>query len=145
MQIISGVGLILFEPKGKTLVLRELKSKPHYGKYAGMLSIPLETIEDGETKESALKRLMHEEIGEEIGKKIAVEVTFLNEFFIELSATHSVRLFIFTGIAGHEFVARPNDTDVEYYGWMSLRDIMQLNPKSLRQEIMPICVAMNAR
>lgn len=131
MQIIFGVGLILFAPTGKVLVLRELKSKPHNGKYSGMLSIPFETMEEGETKESALKRLIHEEIGREV----TADLVFFKEFLVELNVNHSVQLFVFTGTVTHQFVACPNDTDVEYYGWMSPQDILRLNPENRRKEV----------
>ena len=144
MQIIHGIGFFLSSPAGKILMVRELKSKPHYGKSAGMLSVPFETIEDGETKESAIRRLIHEEIGG-IEIEIITEPVFFKEFLIKLSAIHSVRLSVFTGIVADEFAAHPNDTDVEYYGWMSLQDILRLNPSGVRQEMIPICMAMNAR
>lgn len=131
MNIVRGVGLILFEPTGKILLLRELKSKPRNGKYSGMLSVPLETMEERETKESALNRLIYEEIGTEI----TTSPVFFKEFFIELSDNQSVQLFIFKGTVDREFVARPNDTDVEYYGWMSPQDILQLDLQSRRQEV----------
>lgn len=131
MNIVRGVGIVLFGPTGRVLVLRELKSKPHNGKHAGMLSIPFETIEDGETKESALGRLIYEEIG----VKITAPPVFFREFFIELSDNQCVQLFVFNGNVDREFVARPNDTDVEHYGWMSPQDILQLDSQNRRQEV----------
>lgn len=59
---LRAVALILVEPRGDILVLQETKAKPHIGKHAGMYSIPMETIRDGETHESALHRLFREEL-----------------------------------------------------------------------------------
>jgi 8-oxo-dGTP pyrophosphatase MutT (NUDIX family) len=137
MKIICGVGLLLREPAGKVLILRELQSKPHYGKYAGMLTLPFETIEDGETTYDALRRLIHEEIGVEI-VEIAVDLVSFKEFFIELSGDYSAQLFVFTGTVTQQFIACPNDTDVEYYDWMSPQDILRLDPRHRRQEVVPI-------
>ncbi|MBL7057780.1 NUDIX hydrolase [Patescibacteria group bacterium] len=61
-----GVGLILRNPVGDILVHQELMSKPWLGKEIGDYSIPMETIELGETVQSCLNRLLFEEVGEDV-------------------------------------------------------------------------------
>lgn len=57
-----GVALIVSNPRGEVLIVRELESKPHIGKYAGMFSPPMETSQDGEPDCLALARLVDEEL-----------------------------------------------------------------------------------
>ncbi|MBI5405382.1 MAG: NUDIX hydrolase [Candidatus Kerfeldbacteria bacterium] len=59
---IRGVALIVINPSGHIMVLQELEDKPHLGKYAGMWSIPMETLEPSETHYAGLRRLMTEEL-----------------------------------------------------------------------------------
>jgi len=61
-DIIRGVALILENDESEILILQEFQSKPHFGKYAGMFSIPMETSEPGEPDISALDRLVSEEL-----------------------------------------------------------------------------------
>ena len=139
MKIVHGVGLLLFEPTGKMLLLTELISKPHYNKFAGMVTPPLETIEDGETRDKALERLIPEEIGEdEDGEPIKIVSAFFKEFLIKLSDTHSVQLYVYTGTVEEAFVAHPNDTDIAYFGWMHPRELLQLDVDKRRREVEPI-------
>ncbi len=58
----EGVALILTNPLGQILTLKELGCKPQIGKCAGMRSIPMETIERRESRAEALWRLVHEEL-----------------------------------------------------------------------------------
>lgn len=59
---VRGVALIVVNPSGEVLVLQEFHAKPHFGKYAGMLSIPMETSRSGEPDHAALERLVAEEL-----------------------------------------------------------------------------------
>lgn len=61
-QRIRGVALILSNPKGSILILQEFVDKPHFGKLAGMFSIPMETSHPGEADIEALRRLHKEEL-----------------------------------------------------------------------------------
>ena len=137
MKIVYGVGLLLFEPTGKLLVLRELESKPYYNKKAGMLSPPLETIEKGETNRQAVQRLIYEEIGGSVEEKPC----FFESFLIKLSKEFSVRLHVYRCNTQKEFVAYPNDTDIEYYGWMHPYEILELATQKRRREVEPILLS----
>ena len=57
-----GVALIVSDPLGEVLIVRELESKPHIGKCAGMFSPPMETSHNGEPDCLALARLVDEEL-----------------------------------------------------------------------------------
>jgi len=62
VQRIRGVALIVQNPEGKILVLQEYESKPHFGKYPGMFSIPMETSKPNESDYCAVARLIKEEL-----------------------------------------------------------------------------------
>ncbi len=62
MEIIRGVALIVADPHGRILLLREFESKPQFGKAAGMRSIPMETAGPGELNVTTLRRLVTEEL-----------------------------------------------------------------------------------
>jgi len=134
MKIVSSVGLVLFDPEGRILMLKELESKPHYGKVAGMLSVPIETIEEGEMVDQTLRRLVIEEIGEPIYSLLS----YSKRLMITLNDNFTERMFVYVGLCHKSFVAHPNDTDVEYFGWMPPKAIMDLAPGQLRLEMEPI-------
>jgi len=59
---VRGVALIVQNPEGEILVLQEHESKPRFGKYHGMFSIPMETSEPNETDRCTITRLIEEEL-----------------------------------------------------------------------------------
>jgi hypothetical protein len=61
---VRGVALIVQSPHDwkNILIIRELESKPHLGKYPGMFSIPMETSRPDEEDEAAIARLVSEEL-----------------------------------------------------------------------------------
>jgi len=61
-QRVRGVALIVQNPAGEILVLQEHESKPRFGKYCGMFSIPMETSEPNETDHCTIARLIKEEL-----------------------------------------------------------------------------------
>ncbi len=62
---IRGVALIIKHPgTERILILRENEDKPWLGKLAGMWSIPMETLHDGEAHDAAVRRLIHEELSD---------------------------------------------------------------------------------
>jgi hypothetical protein len=134
MRIVSGVGLLLFDSDGRILLLEELESKLHYCKVAGMLSIPIETIKERETCNLAIERL----IVEEVGVPIAEAPSFFKEFMIKLNDRFTERLFVFMGVCEKSFVARPNDTDIAYYGWFLPQNILDFPPGKVRVEVEPV-------
>lgn len=65
METRLGVALILFRDEGyeEVFFVREKKSKPEIAKVKGQLSVPMETVEPGETPITAVQRLIIEEVG----------------------------------------------------------------------------------
>lgn len=126
-----GVGLILLaKTTGRMLVLRELRGKPEIEKKAGMISFPLETAKQGERKENTAQRLIIEEIGIPL---FASPVFFGGEFQI---VSNAITLASY-GVCNNEFVATPKDNDVEFFGWMFPKEM--LNPNNfVRKEVCPI-------
>lgn len=59
---VRGVALVITNPVGEILILQEFEHKPHLGKFFGMFSIPMETSLPGEDDDSALRRLLEEEV-----------------------------------------------------------------------------------
>jgi len=131
VNIIKGVGLLLFEPQGKLLVLRELQDKPHIKKEAGMLSFPLETTEGNETFEETLWRLVSQEIG--VALAMHAEEIGRFKFFYDTCTVHAC---MFAAHVQQTFIARPTDTDIIYHGWMHPTDLLEVVHK--RVEVAPI-------
>ncbi len=134
MKIVRSVGLILFDSVGRVLLVKELESKIHYGKVAGMITVPIETIKNGENRVQALRRLLKEEIGEQIEGPIS----FYEEFLIRLNDAFTERLYVYKSACKNSFIAHPNDTDIEHFGWMLPQEIYKFSPGRIRLEVEPI-------
>jgi ADP-ribose pyrophosphatase YjhB (NUDIX family) len=134
MKVVSSVGLLLFDSTGRILILKELEDKPHYRKVAGMLSFPIETVEEGEVADQTFRRLLHEEVG----TTFEGEFNFFKEHRIRLNKTYTENMSIYIGVCGIGFEAQPQDTDVQFYGWMFPRRILSLPPKQIRVEVKPV-------
>lgn len=131
MKIVSSVGLILFDWAGRLLLLRELESKLHYGKVAGMLSVPIKTVEQGEVSSQTLRRLLIDEIGVPVHGRI----DFFNRLYIKLNDAYTESIFVYFGVCKSSFVAQPRDANIEHFGWMLPRDIIDLNHGQTRLEV----------
>lgn len=111
-EIITGVGLILTNPSGQLVVVRERTSKPAVGKVAGMITFPLETVEEGEHPEKGtLPRLLTEEVGAVAGMKRPRLLGFYHVTVNTVTIAYVARCesVIFSPAAGEE---------VEACGWM---------------------------
>jgi len=127
----TGVGLILIaETTGRLLILRELKSKPEIEKEAGMISFPLETVKNGEAKETALQRLIFEEIGIDL----QINPTFFGGIFSIVQNAQTVAAYAF---CEKEFKPHPTDNDIEYFGWLLPQELMH-HDVPIRKEVLPI-------
>lgn len=127
----TGVGLILIaRDTRRILVLRELRNKPEIEKLAGMVSFPLETMEEGEDKGQVVRRLVDEEIGIKISEE---PVFFGGDFFIVRNA----RTLAAYAFCDAEFVPRPSDGDVQFYGWL-YPDELACSEIFIRKEVGPI-------
>ncbi|MDO8514783.1 MAG: NUDIX hydrolase [bacterium] len=59
---LRAVALIVANPVGEILVLQEFVTKAHIGKFAGMWSIPMETVDPGQDSMATLSQLHLEEL-----------------------------------------------------------------------------------
>lgn len=59
---VRAVALIVENLDGAIMVLQEFETKPYLGKYTGMYSIPMETLQPNEPNNEALQRLIREEL-----------------------------------------------------------------------------------
>lgn len=131
MTIVHGVAFLLFEPFGHLLVLRELINKPHDAERVNTLSFPMETIESGEAPDQTIIRLIHEEIG----VAIARPPIFFKEINVQISDIFFVTEYLFLGTCDKAFVAQPNDSDVEFFGWLTPEELLA---QHVRREVVPI-------
>lgn len=134
MTIVDGVGLLLIGPDDRIFLLRELRGKAHFGKAAGMVSFPIETIEPNETSFQALGRL----IKEEIGVSMLNLPMFFKKFMINLNGIYTEQLFMYQLRCPENFVATPDDDDVEHFGWLLPNQILELGAGRIRLEVRPV-------
>lgn len=126
--MLQGVGLILLNPCGRIIVIKELVAKPEIKKEAGMHSMPLETVRPGEAPREAVERL----IKEELGPRIVVE-EFESFGVLRIANT---RIFGYWGLNNqpyHDF--EPVSQDVEIHGWYEPDEIRQM---FIRRETVPL-------
>lgn len=130
-MIPTGVGLIIISRDShRILVMRELKAKELVKKEVGMISFPLETVEEGETHLGTARRLIQEEIGVDIDDEPKI---FCDPVVI-VPGTQTLGAFV---VVDSEFRAEPNDSDVAFHGWAHIEDLMQ-EKAFVRRETVPI-------
>jgi hypothetical protein len=138
-KVIVGVGFLMFtlERVPRLFVVKELKGKPTIFKESGMLSFPLETMEeiDGGVVENTIWRLIEEEIGTDqtLVKILGVEQ---RRFKLipgrdDIETVYGYGLFL--GNPEKEF--SPSDTDIAFAGWWPINRLLQQN---VRVEVRPI-------
>lgn len=124
---IEGVAAFIAAPKYyRVLTIEELQTKRSTNKIAGMRSIPMETVEPGESYEDALRRLLEEEVMIELGVNYStsrllstcelcvfqmIPNVWVHTFFLGTAGTHMTRV----GSEAKE-VANPK--------WEHVRDIL---------------------
>lgn len=134
-----GVGFLLiaeFQGAFGIYTIREKRSKPEIFKEAGMISFPLETLEESEHPEEAVMRLYSEEM--DVTQE---EVEFCRicdrEFHLIPGRPDIITLYGFGFFRGDPFRGfHPKDTDIEFAGWKTLDELMALKHK--RIEVAPI-------
>ena len=120
-NIIRGIGLILIAKNtGRIYTIRELEAKPIIRKEEGMISFPLETIEMDETCHETIKRLVDEEITGYSHENI----TNLSISPVFLMVVPGVHAHIAWGFCESEFLVKPQDNDVAYYGWCPIPELL---------------------
>lgn len=56
--MIYAVAVAIFLPDGRIYTVEETTSRPEYGKVAGMRTIPMETLGEGEAEEEGMNRIL---------------------------------------------------------------------------------------
>lgn len=124
-QCIRGVALIVQNSEGKILILQEYETKPHFGKYCGMLSIPMETSKPDETDYYTIVRLIREELPE---FNLLSENVLQSHIGIYRIASHiwvnlySIRTMN-TYLPG---LKNPKSKEVGNYQWIDLKEALDL-------------------
>ena len=119
---IRGVALIVNNPRGEILILKEFKDKPHLGKYAGMFSIPMETLETQEDDISALIRLIEEELPG-FGARIQLEPRSIGHYRIAEDAW--ARLYL-ASVPDCSLPDAVEDGEVGDYKWIVPTEALSL-------------------
>lgn len=135
MERVLAVALLIVSPKERIFCLEELRDKPHYEKYAGMISFPIETIEEGENRERALERLLTEEVGSFL---LLSDPDFLGEVDMNFLTGRRSRIFCYSVFSPEEFRGNPSDTDIRFFGWKSFKELLSLEENSRRREVFPV-------
>lgn len=118
---VRGVALILTNPVGDILILRELRSKPHLGKLEGMLSVPMETSLSSEAAVSTLWRLHEEELP---GLSLTLPGTYIGAYRIVPGAW--VRLYTTIALSNRLPVVSGESPEVGDYRWVSVAEAADL-------------------
>jgi ADP-ribose pyrophosphatase YjhB (NUDIX family) len=133
MNDLQGVALLLFEDGDMRTVymVRERKSKPHIAKHAGMLSVPMETMERGESPQQAVLRLMSEEVG-----VIPNGISYIGTLDFEATETtvaYSLHCYIAVMNSAATLGPHTDTEDVERVGWMPVATLTELGDAGRRE------------
>lgn len=136
---LTGIGFVLFNHYGEIFTIKELKSKPHYSKEAGMISFPLETQEDFDNGDTdTVERLIEEELDPRLRAYISCFVRDKNNFNLIPERPDIVTRYHFgfltkkAPIDDIEIVEK----DVEFHGWMNPTRLFMTD--LIRVEVRPI-------
>lgn len=116
--IVYGAGGVLLE-NGRVLVITEDETDERYGKVAGMLSIPMGRIRDGESP----RRTAEREFGEETGC-LVVTTQYLQEFSLPPAGIVKIYLVEKKGGDIKKGALQPR--------WMPLKEFLSLAPGKVR-------------
>lgn len=131
VERLSGVGALIVESGNQIrsfLVIQELRSNQRTNKLAGMLSLPMETMEEGENYVQSLRRLFKEEVvigscNEEEGRELCI---------CELLPGVVLHAFLFESTK--EDLIQPGSfiDEVSNVDWIRLEEVMNTSENSLR-------------
>ena len=121
---LRAVALVIANPVGEILVLRELGHKPHIGKFRGSWSIPMETVDSGSDYLATLRQLVEQELGGLAS--VQMPPRYVGAYRVVPGAW--ARLFATTSSTYH--LPSLWDHDVDGHQWMTAQQALCL---SLRQ------------
>lgn len=121
IEITSGVGAFIVTPDGYFLTIEEGETKRQTGKIKGMRSLPMETVEPGETFQEALVRAINDE---------EVQAPELNNFVTEqklcqIQNTPGVWLHVYLIRVPTPFALQEgNAPDALHPKWMHIHEVL---------------------
>ncbi len=113
-----GVGVIVINHDGKFLAVQETHSRRDNRKMIGMWSHPMETLEENEEYEDALRRLLFEE-----------EVENINVKETSLTSTYLGRVQLSLGIWLHNFLLHTDDNEIRMGKATDVSQLAWFDPK----------------
>lgn len=121
----KGVGALIVTPEGYFLSIEEGSTKRETAKIKGMRSLPMETVEPGETREQALIRaLTDEEV--KVGISLNLEARRL---LCRIQLTPGVWLYAYLIEAPEQFpVQKGNAPDALNPGWNHINQVLNSIP-----------------
>lgn len=132
-QLREAVALVVYCSTTKRfLFLTELMTKPTTFKVAGMVSIPIEGMHPGESREDGICRLQQEEIGMALDGEIRFAPDLVNGF------AHHIPIHLAWITVAEEFDAEPTHShEVAHRGWLTREQVRKLAsaPDALRIEV----------
>lgn len=125
-EVLAGVGALIITPDGYFLSIEEGRTSRKTGKIKGMRSLPMETIEIGETHGQALERLLKEEVS---AKKLTNYASSAKLCRVQL--TPGVWLHAYLIPANHRFrVEAGTHKDALNPKWVHIDEVINCDPKN---------------
>jgi ADP-ribose pyrophosphatase YjhB (NUDIX family) len=133
MQKLQGVALLLFKDSGMRTVyaVGELTSKTDIAKRKGMYSVPMETMEPGETPLQAVMRLLSEEVG-----VVPNGISYIGTLHFQATETtvaYSLHCYIAVMNSAATLGPHTDTEDVERVGWMPVATLTELGDAGRRE------------
>lgn len=125
---IMGVAAAILSEDGKVLVIEETEDKPRLDKMAGDVSIPAETIKEGETEFEALIRLLDEEVGMREGMICNPGDDWIGDYQLRKGKGIWGRAYLvhFQGRSDSSNSFRAEGEEVVNHRWINPEDIRQM-------------------
>lgn len=125
---IMGVAAVILSEDGKVLVIEETENKSQLDKMAGDISIPAETIEEGETEFEALIRLLEEEVGIKEGMVCNPEVDWIGDYQLKKGTGIWGRTYLvhFQGRSDSPRTFTAKDEEVINHRWIDPPEIKHM-------------------
>lgn len=135
---IMGVAAVILSEDGKVLVVEETEDKPQLDKKAGDISIPAETIEEGETEFEALIRLLEEEVGVREGIVCNPEADWIGDYQLRKRSGIWGRVYLvhFQGKSDSPKGFTSKEDEVVNHHWINLDDIRHMPRRAGALEIL---------
>lgn len=135
---IMGVAAVILSEDDQVLVIEETEDKPQLDKKAGDISIPAETIKEGETEFEALIRLLEEEVGVREGMVCNPETDWIGDYQLRKRSGIWGRAYLvhFQGKSDSLKGFTSKGDEVVNHHWINPEDIRQMPRRAGALEIL---------